>query len=509
MLSKTCTCAIIGLDGEIVEVEVDIANGLPSFTVVGLPDTSVQESRERVRSAIRNSGVTFPVKKITVSLAPSDLRKSGSAYDFPIAVGILISSEQVSDEKIKKSLLLGGIGLDGSLRHIPGILPMVGMGKRLEFENVFVPDVDAYEASLVDGINIYPVSKLSDMVGYLRGEKSIEPLPCVPPAMRQVNAYKEPNAEISNVRGQEHAKRAIEIAAAGGHNLLMSGPPGSGKTLLARCIPSILPHMTPSETLEITSIYSVAGLLPKDSPIISTRPFRSPHYTISKAGLVGGGTIPRPGEITLSHRGVLFLDELPEFGYTSLDALRQPLEDRVITISRAKSTVNYPANFMLVGAMNPCPCGFYGDIKRRCTCNTATVQRYQRRISGPMMDRMDIFINVPPVEHNKLYEPPNQNVTSESIANKVTLARNIQTQRFQNTPLTSNSDMGPVHIWEHCQMGSDVKNIIHGAIDKLGLSARGFHRTLKVARTISDLAQEKVISAASIAEALQYRAHNV
>ena len=507
MLSKTLTSAITGLDGQIVEVEVDIAKGMPAFTLVGLPDTAVQESKERVRSAIRNSGAKFPGQRITVSLAPSDLRKSGPAYDLPIAVGILISSEQIPAEGIGGALLLGEIGLDGSLRHTQGILPMVGVGRKSGFTNIFVPEADATEAALVHDVSIYPVRNLSQIISHIKGELLITPQQAAGVILNKSRC--SIHTDIKDVRGQEHAKRALEIAAAGGHNLLMSGPPGSGKTLLARCIPGVLPPMTPSEALETTTIYSVAGLLPTGSPLVQERPFRAPHYTISNAGLVGGGAIPRPGEITLSHRGVLFLDELPEFGYASLDALRQPLEDRTVTISRARGTVSYPANFMLIGAMNPCPCGFYNDPKHDCSCSHSTVMRYQRRISGPLIDRMDMFVSVPRVEYDKLSAPPDETANSAAVADRVAKARAIQTDRFTGTSLTSNSDMGPAEILSYCQTEDDAKALLQRALDKLGLSARGFHRILKLGRTISDLKEDKTISLESMAEALQYRPHSV
>ena len=502
MLSKTLTAAIIGLEGQIVEVETDIAQGMPAFNIVGLPDAAVQESRERVRSAIRNSGVEFPRKRITVSLAPSDLRKSGPAYDLPIAVGVLASAERVPLKSLEDALFLGEISLDGSLRHTHGILPMIAVGKHMGLKSAFVPASDAEEASLVRGIKVYAIRNLVEIVNHLTGQKSLEPFPPSDPKERI--SLKRNFPDLRDVRGQEHAKRALQVAAAGAHNVLMSGPPGSGKTLLARCLPSIMPPMSFDEAIEVTSIYSVAGLLPKSEPLVYQRPFRSPHYTVSNAGLVGGGAVPRPGDATLSHRGVLFLDELPEFGQSALDSLRQPIEDKLITISRARGTVTFPANFMLVGAMNPCPCGFYNDPAKPCSCPPASVVRYRRRISGPLMDRMDIFINVPRVEYKKLTSPPVES-SSEKIRKSILNAHSRQVERLGNGSAVFNSDMGPTEVWELCKVENNARPLIEQALDRFNLSARGFHRILKVARTIADLADEDLISVSSLAESIQYR----
>ena len=501
MLAKVISCAIVGLEGAIVEVEVDISPGLPSFIIVGLPDAAVQEAKERVRAAIRNSGFTFPMKRIIVNLAPADLKKAGPAYDLPIAVGILLSSEQVSAD-VSQTVLLGELSLDGSLRHTNGILPMVALVYQKGISSIIVPDTDTQEASLIEGTKILPFTSLSQLASYFRGE--------IPPPeykLDEVEDYTPPASSATNlaeIKGQEHVKRAIEVAAAGGHNLIMCGPPGSGKTLLARSLPSILPPMTIDEAIEVTKVYSIRGLLPSDTPLIRQRPFRSPHYTISNAGLVGGGHWPKPGEISLSHRGVLFLDELPEFGHSVLEVLRQPLEDKVITISRAQGSVTFPANFMLVGAMNPCPCGYYGDSFRQCTCSPGLVSRYQRRISGPFIDRVDIFVEVPHIDYEKLADD-RLGESSDKVQARIIAAHSLQLKRFQGTGLSGNVEMTPTEVREFCQAEESARSLLKAAMKQLHLSARAFHRILKLARTIADLENADIIKAHHLAEAIQYR----
>jgi len=502
MLATAQTCAVAGLDGYIVQVEVDISPGLPAFNIVGLPDAAVQEAKERVRAALRSSGYEFPLRRITANLAPADLKKAGPGYDLPIAVSILLSSGQLSGVP-EGVVFLGELSLDGSLRHTTGILAMSSIARQQGFTAIYVPEADAPEAALVHGVQVYPVADLSTLVAHLRGDIPIIPMDKsrVPPSS---NGHSAGGNNLAHVKGQQHAKRALEVAAAGFHNLLFNGPPGSGKTLLARCLPSILPDMSPEEALEVTKIYSVSGDLPADKPMITQRPFRAPHYTISNAGLVGGGRNMRPGEITMSHRGVLFLDELPEFTHTALESLRQPLEDKVVTISRVAGTVTYPASFMLVAAMNPCPCGFNTHPRRQCTCSPSTVARYQKRISGPLLDRIDVFVEVPPVEYEKLVDPdPSED--SEHARQRVQLARETQRERFQDQGFLCNSEMGPAEVWKACPLDDSAKGLLQAATQRLNLSARAFHRILKVSRTIADLDGAKDVGVSHLAEALQYR----
>ena len=500
MLARVFSCAVIGLDGVVVEVEVDTGGGLPKMVIVGLPDTAVQESRERVASAVKNAGFYYPRKKLTVNLAPASVRKEGPVYDLPIAVGVLIATSQLDPEAVEDTLIIGELSLDGGVRHVKGVLPMAALAREEGYKRVIVPEVDAPEAALIPDIEVIPAPTLTALYDHFTGMVPLAPAEA--PIHDPADVWVE--TDFSEIKGQEHVKRALEVAAAGGHNLLMIGPPGAGKTLMARALPSILPTMTIDEQLDVTRIYSVADLLPSDVPLIRARPFRSPHHTISHAGLVGGGNWPHPGEISLAHRGVLFLDELPEFSSRVLEVLRQPLEDKVVTISRAQGSLTFPANFQLAAAMNPCPCGYFGDPARPCTCSSSAVTRYQKRISGPLMDRIDIHMQVFQVKYQKLRDM-RQGESSAEVRARVETARQRQRERFTGTDIASNADMRPAQIRKYCALDEPCQALMKTAMRQLQLTARAYHRVLKLSRTIADLSGSEVITQVHLAEALQYR----
>lgn len=501
MLASVHSCAVVGLDGVIVQVEIDTGQGLPGMDIVGLPDSAVQESRQRVQAAVKNAGLNYPRRRLVVNLAPATVRKEGPTYDLPIAVGVLIYSGLLPPEAAQDALFVGELSLDGTVRHARGILPMAAVARQEGFKRIFVPKCDAAEAALIPDLEVYPIESLAQLYAHMTGQIQIQPHP--PVSVQEI----EPavTTDFSDIRGQEHVKRSLEVAAAGSHNMMMIGPPGSGKTLLARALPAILPRMTIDEALDVTRIYSVADQLPPDIPLIRTRPFRAPHHTISHAGLVGGGNNPHPGEISLAHRGVLFLDELPEFGPRVLEVLRQPIEDKVVTISRAQGSFTFPANFMMVSAMNPCPCGYYGDPQKACTCSSATVTKYQKRISGPLLDRIDIHIQVPRVDYEKLSDR-RQGEPSRVVRERVEAARDRQRKRFAEIPgVSANADMRPAEVHQFCELDAACSSLMKTAMRQLQLSARAYHRVLKLARTIADLGGCDRISPAHLAEALQYR----